>query len=67
MPPCGSDLLLTWHVTRPFSARCFVPHRPHGYRLGLSDHALAHPSCSHPAGTSGELLYHWWVHSGAAT
>ncbi|CAI9598736.1 unnamed protein product [Staurois parvus] len=45
MPPCGSDLLLlTWRVTRPFSARCFVPHCFHGYRLGWSDHALAHPS-----------------------
>ncbi|CAI9558620.1 unnamed protein product, partial [Staurois parvus] len=45
MPPCGSDLLLlTWRVTRPFSAHCFVPHRPHGYRYGLSDLAPAPPS-----------------------
>ncbi|CAI9586309.1 unnamed protein product [Staurois parvus] len=51
MPPCGSDLLLlTWRVTRPFSARCFVPHRPHGYRLGLSDLAPVHSSTLTPQG-----------------
>ncbi|CAI9533385.1 unnamed protein product [Staurois parvus] len=43
MPPIGSDLLLlTWHVTRLFSARCLVPHRPLCYRPGLCD--LAHPA-----------------------
>ncbi|CAI9617953.1 unnamed protein product [Staurois parvus] len=43
MPPIGFDLLLlTWHVTRPFYARCLVPCRPLCYRPGPSD--LAHPS-----------------------
>ncbi|CAI9624465.1 unnamed protein product, partial [Staurois parvus] len=43
MPPIGFDLLLlTWRVTRPFSARCLVPYRPLCYRPGPSD--LAHPS-----------------------
>ncbi|CAI9540493.1 unnamed protein product [Staurois parvus] len=52
MPPIGSDLLLlTWRVTRLFSARCSVPHRPHSYRPGLYDPAPAQPSI-HPSGVS---------------
>ncbi|CAI9618010.1 unnamed protein product [Staurois parvus] len=70
MPPVGSDLLLlTCSVTRLFSARCFVPHQPHGSRLCLFDPAFSHPSIpsgspdllisgSYPAGASGGRLYH---------
>ncbi|CAI9545167.1 unnamed protein product [Staurois parvus] len=55
MPPIGFDLLLlTWPVTRLFSARCFVPHRPHGYRPGLSDLAPAQPSI--PSGSPNLLI-----------
>ncbi|CAI9534474.1 unnamed protein product [Staurois parvus] len=36
MPLIRSDLLLlTWRVTRRFSACCLVPYRPLCYRLGL--------------------------------
>ncbi|CAI9601330.1 unnamed protein product, partial [Staurois parvus] len=50
MPPIRSDLLLlTWRVTRRFSACSLVPYRPLLYRLGLSDYALAQPSI-HPIG-----------------
>ncbi|CAI9585050.1 unnamed protein product [Staurois parvus] len=45
MPLIKSDLLLlTWRVTRRFSACSLVPYRPLHYRLGLSDYALAQPS-----------------------
>ncbi|CAI9587651.1 unnamed protein product [Staurois parvus] len=48
MPLIRSDLLLlTWRVTRRFSACSLVPYRPLRYQLGLSDFALAQPSIHH--------------------
>ncbi|CAI9535707.1 unnamed protein product, partial [Staurois parvus] len=64
MPLIRSDLLLlTWRVTRRFSACSLVPYRPLHYRLGLSDYAPAQPSIhpshrAHP--TSSHLALPGW-------
>ncbi|CAI9584075.1 unnamed protein product, partial [Staurois parvus] len=57
MPLIRSDLLLlTWCVTRRFSACSLVPYRPLRYQLGLSDFALAQPSIHPIPSGSPDLL-----------